>query len=150
MKPTGDRIAAIFLLLFGVFVSVESRGLAYWTANAPGPGFLPFWLGVLLAVVSAAIVVQSVATAQRDAASATVTDGRRVATLLGLAAAAAVLAILIGFVPAIGIFIGITLTYLRPREPRANWTTAVIAAVVVWLVFVKWLGVPLPIGPFGV
>lgn len=150
--PTGDRLAAILLLLFGVFVSRESRELAYWTANAPGPGFLPFWLGVLLALSAAAILARASA-----AAGARPHPGRapeavawgRVAALLGLTTAACAAGLVIGFVPAVGVFIGVTLTYLRPGAARANWTIASIAPAIVWLVFVRWLAVPLPAGPFG-
>lgn len=156
--PSGDRVAAILLLAFGVFVSVQSRELAYWTGSAPGPGFLPFWLGVLLAVSSAAIATRRAARRTSSGSAVAIdarsgsaaADGwRRVAALLALTTAAAVLGLVIGLVAASGIFIGLVLIYLRPGKARANWTIAAVAACVVWLVFVRWLAVPLPAGPFG-
>ena len=44
------QVAALLALALAVFVLVESRtGLNYYTEYGPGPGFLPFWCGVLLA-----------------------------------------------------------------------------------------------------
>jgi putative tricarboxylic transport membrane protein len=53
------QVAALLALALAVFVLVESRtGLNYYTEYGPGPGFLPFWCGVLLAGLSAAWLFQ--------------------------------------------------------------------------------------------
>jgi hypothetical protein len=52
---SADRVSAALLLVFAAFVIVEARALPYWTGSAPGPGFVPFWLGVLLAFASVAM-----------------------------------------------------------------------------------------------
>ena len=43
-----ERVSATLLFLFSVLVIFGALALPYWTANAPGPGFVPFWLGVML------------------------------------------------------------------------------------------------------
>jgi len=44
--------SALFLLIFGIFISYESRKLAIGKIGNPGPGFFPFWLGIALIIVS--------------------------------------------------------------------------------------------------
>jgi putative tricarboxylic transport membrane protein len=140
-----DRVSGALLLLFSLFVVVEARALPYWAANAPGPGFLPFWLGVLLACVSVWMFARPAPLAPfPDRATTT-----RVATVVAFTAAAAVLSLVAGLALASGAFMGVTLAYLRPTHTRANWIAALLTPVVVWLLFVRWLAVPLPAGPFG-
>ena len=146
-----DRVAATLLLLFAIFVILESRALPYWTASAPGPGFLPFWLGALLAFASVALLARTVPARGIERAYAVPDRAAtlRLAIVVALTIGAAALSLVAGLVLASGIFMGATLTYLRPGRTRANWTMAAVTAIVVWLLFVRWLAVPLPAGPFG-
>jgi len=51
---TVDRISWSALFLFGVFVIYESLQIKYYGSDfGPGPGFFSFWLGVLVAALSA-------------------------------------------------------------------------------------------------
>jgi hypothetical protein len=142
-----DRISATLLFLFSLFVIVEARALPYWTAHAPGPGFLPFWLGVLLACASAIMFARTPAGILQPMPDRPTTI--RLAVVIGLTACAAALTPIIGLVLASAVFMGATLAYLRPGRARANWTAALLTPLVVWLLFVRWLAVPLPAGPFG-
>ena len=139
-----DRVSAALLFLFSVFVIFEARALPYWTANAPGPGFLPLWLGMFLACASAATFARAESSRLPDRATA-----MRVATIVGLTAGAAALTPVAGLVLASGVFMGATLVYLRPGHPRGNLAAAILTPIVVWLLFVRWLAVPLPAGLFG-
>jgi len=139
-----DRVSAALLFLFSVFVIVEARTLPYWTSNSPGPGFLPFWLGVLLACASIALLRRP----EGPPHSGSQPIGR-LAAIVGLTAAAAGLTSLIGMVLATGVFMAAMLVYLRPQHVLANAIAALLTPVLVWLLFVRWLTVPLPIGPFG-
>lgn len=47
---------ALFLLLFGIFICWEARGLGVGQVVKPGPGFFPFWLGLALIIVSLALL----------------------------------------------------------------------------------------------
>jgi len=146
-----DRAASILLFLFAFFITSEARKLAYWTGTAPGSGFLPFWLGVLLAGAAALLFARTF-TATRPTAPSGLPDrasAMRLVTVVGLTVATAVLSLVIGLVLAIGVFMAVTLAYLRPGHARANWTIALLTPVAVWLLFVRWLAVPLPAGPFG-
>jgi putative tricarboxylic transport membrane protein len=157
VSARADRVSATLLLLFSVLVIFEARALPYWTANAPGPGFVPFWLGVMLAGASVALLVRTIRVGGAKAPpytaeSQTLPDRAttfRVATVVTLTAGAAALSLVAGLVVASGVFMGVTLAYLRRGHPRGNFVAAILTPIVVWLLFVRWLGVPLPAGLFG-
>ena len=54
-----DRISGFFWLIFSVFVSYESYKLGLGTLYKPGPGFLFFWIGVAIGILSVTVVLRS-------------------------------------------------------------------------------------------
>ena len=54
----GWQVAAWTLLVIGLLFSYESFQLALSDTLGPGPGFFPFWLGVLGAMLAVALLVQ--------------------------------------------------------------------------------------------
>ncbi len=48
-----QRINALAFFLVAVFAAVKAAGIGFGSFESPGPGFFPFWLAVLLAVVAA-------------------------------------------------------------------------------------------------
>ncbi|NJC23698.1 putative tricarboxylic transport membrane protein [Arthrobacter pigmenti] len=49
----------VALMALAAAVIFTSFGLGYWTTLGPGPGFFPFWIGILLATSSAVWLVQA-------------------------------------------------------------------------------------------
>ncbi len=47
-----DRFPAIFLFFFSLYVCLESSHLGVGNFRRPGPGFLSFWSGVALGILS--------------------------------------------------------------------------------------------------
>jgi putative tricarboxylic transport membrane protein len=145
---SADRVSGLLLLAFSAVVMQQARALPYWTADAPGPGFVPFWLGGLLGCLAIALIVRRAPPRRHDESVAT---GREplVAMVVALTAGAAALSLVAGLVLASGLFTAVTLAYLHPGHVRGNIALSVATPIVVWLVFVRWLGVALPAGPFG-
>jgi putative tricarboxylic transport membrane protein len=54
-----DRISGFFWLLFSLFISFESYRLGLGTVNQPGPGFLFFWTGIVVAILAITVIVKS-------------------------------------------------------------------------------------------
>jgi putative tricarboxylic transport membrane protein len=54
-----DKISGIFWLIFALIVSIESRRMGLGTIHRPGPGFLFFWAGILLAIMSLIILIRA-------------------------------------------------------------------------------------------
>jgi putative tricarboxylic transport membrane protein len=56
-KP--DRISGSFWFLFSVFIAYESYKLGLGSLHQPGPGFLFFWTGIIVASLALLIITMS-------------------------------------------------------------------------------------------
>ena len=54
-----DRIFGVIGLALSLWCYLESTRLNYMTEFTPGPGFMPFWVGVVLAILSCYLIVDS-------------------------------------------------------------------------------------------
>lgn len=72
-EPTlGQRIAfTIVMLGIAVYAMISGFQLGYWVTLGPGPGFFPFWIGVLMA---GGTLVWSLSSILRPTAAASVAD----------------------------------------------------------------------------
>lgn len=149
----------IGLLLAAGFGAVlwEASTFQYGTEFAPGPGFAPVWLGVMgivLGLFIAATAFRAVkgAAAQREESSEISLERA------GLTRVAATLLGLVGFillVPWLGLALAVLvfLLYLTLGVQRLSLVAGITASggtvFFIHLVFVTFLGVPLPTGPLG-
>ena len=58
MKKT-DRIQSLIWGLFGLYIALAGVQLKLGTPRAPKPGFMIFWMGVIILILSAAFFLQS-------------------------------------------------------------------------------------------
>jgi putative tricarboxylic transport membrane protein len=54
-----DRISGFFWFIFSVFGAYQSYKLGLGTLHQPGPGFLFFWTGTLVAILSLIVILRS-------------------------------------------------------------------------------------------
>ncbi|HTM78060.1 MAG TPA: tripartite tricarboxylate transporter TctB family protein [Devosia sp.] len=57
---TLQRAVSVVLIALGGYVVIQALAMSYYTPVGPGPGFFPFWLGLILIGLSAASLVASV------------------------------------------------------------------------------------------
>jgi hypothetical protein len=145
-----NACAGAILTLFALYVVYESLQLPLWTEVGPGAGSPPLVFGLILAALSAALLVRSLH--EKDAEAGSVDFSRWSATAKVLAgyAATILLAGTLGMLLTIGLF----MAYHALVVERMSWKLAVLAAVGTalgfYLVFERWLEVPLVIGVFGI
>ena len=143
----GWQAAALALLaLFGFFV-FESLRLSLTDALGPGPGFFPFWLGVLGAILALALIAQ-LRRARSDPEAVELAFDRAgtrnvVLVLGGLAAAAGALE-LVGFRLTMLALLAYLLFVLGARRWLAIALFAAAGSFGVYYVFYDLLKVPLP------
>ncbi len=59
-KIKTDTVFCGVFILFSIFIIIESTKLKYWSKQyAPGPGFVPLWVGAFLLVLSIIAFFQS-------------------------------------------------------------------------------------------
>ena len=54
-----DRLSGIFWLIFAVIIAIKSYRLGLGKVVEPGPGFLFFWAGIVLGIMSLVIIIGS-------------------------------------------------------------------------------------------
>ena len=146
-----DRIVGAALLAIAVaFAAFALRQHAYWGESGPGPAFLPFWIGVVMALLAALLLVGAVRS--RDPGEPWLPRGeglQRIAIVLGATTAYVALIGVLGMTIATALFL-VVLVRWPDRKP---WPVAIAVAVAMaalnYVVFTRWLHVPLPEGPFG-
>jgi putative tricarboxylic transport membrane protein len=143
-----DRVTAALLLAFAVAFSVGAlNSYQWWGSGGPGPAFMPFWLGLVMAVLALMMLVRSLR--QQHPGEAWLPRGEGLRDLLVvLAATIAYVALLnvTGMVIGTAIYLAILVRYLGRHRWWVTAAVAVGAAFVNWLVFVHWLHVPMPEG----
>jgi putative tricarboxylic transport membrane protein len=142
-----DAIEAVATLALGAGAAVAASKLPFGGLRNPGPGFFPWWLGLVLLLLGAVLLGQAL----RNRASATGGAARPWKVVLLLAALAVYVLVLDAAGYAIATFL-LVVFMLRGLEPH-RWplalTVAVVAAGGSYVLFAVWLGVPLPAGPLA-
>ena len=144
-----EKVTSLLLILFAVFIGFESIKYPLGTIDNPGPGFLPFLLGVAMTVMAIALTVR----AWRN-----VTD--KVLRPFwpekeGLPKVSLTFVVILLFTTLLeitGYMINIFFLFLILLRPigRQKWiwsiSISVGATLVSYLLFDKWLMIPLPRG----
>jgi hypothetical protein len=143
----GEVGLALLFAATGVVWIIGAAGLPFWEGFAPQSGLLPFFYGILLTVLSLAILVGLFL----GEGSTAVDQPIRKPVFVLLALAAAVIGVeAAGF----GVAIFLMLVFLFAVVERLPVLLSLIVAgattAALTLIFKTWLAVPLPKGPLGI
>ncbi|MBI2158333.1 MAG: tripartite tricarboxylate transporter TctB family protein [Candidatus Rokubacteria bacterium] len=145
-----DGIAALVMLLGAGAVVWEAAKLPFGVVRNPGPGFVPWWVALVLAALSALLGVQALR-ARPSGPPARSAERRQWGRVAGLLVA---LGVYVAALSPLGYPIAtflLVLLMLRPmlrRRPGSALGLAALAAGGSYLLFAVWLSVPLPPGPW--
>jgi drug/metabolite transporter (DMT)-like permease len=147
IKSQRDFWAGLMFLLVGVAFAIGARTYSMGDSARPGPGYFPFGLGVLLALIGAFVLFEAL-TIETE-------DGEPVGKFAWKPLIVITLSVaLYGMVlPKLGLVVAVPLLVLVSSfaSDEFSWLAAVINAVVLtvfaWLVFVKGLGLTIPVLP---
>ena len=143
-----DRITAALLLAFAVAFSAGAlKYYQWWGSGGPGPAFMPFWLGLVMALLALMMLMRSLRENNPGEPWFPRGEGRR-DLLVVLAATVAYVALLnvTGMIIGTALYLAILVRYLANHRWWVTLSVALGAAGVNWLVFVHWLHVPMPEG----
>jgi putative tricarboxylic transport membrane protein len=143
-----DRVTAVLLLTISAAFAVGAlKFYKWWGHDGPGSAFLPFWLGVVMACLAALMLFRS----SREQIGEWMPKGeagKRVLVVLGVTAAFIALLKVLGMVVGTALFLIVLVRYLGRHPWWVTFAIALAAAAANWLVFVRWLRVPMPEGMF--
>lgn len=140
-----DAVVAALLTIVGMVVMFEARRLgAGWTTDGPGPGYFPFYVGLILCIGGLGIVYQALLSKAADHGPFVDREQfRRVLSVL-LPSAVYVAAILIlGLYVASAIFIAVFMVWLGKYTPLKSALLGVAINAFFFAMFEVWFKVPL-------
>jgi putative tricarboxylic transport membrane protein len=145
-----DIVAAIIFAAFGFFVIQQASQLDYISEHGPGPGFIPFWLGVVAALLALLLIYTTVRGAR--AADLKKTSARETAKIFITWAALMVSVALLkslGFLLSFALLTVFLIYVIERRSFIRAATVGIGSAAGFYLVFQMALGLSLPKGPWG-
>ncbi|HEX6703622.1 MAG TPA: tripartite tricarboxylate transporter TctB family protein [Albitalea sp.] len=146
---TIEAVVAALMLALGVVVIVESQRLggARWTSDGPASGYFPFYIGLIIAISSAAILIQALFGKQRNGGTFVDTvQLRRVMSVLLPAIAYVIVIRFLGVYVASAIYIALFMVVLGKYGWVRGITLALAINALLFLMFEVWFKVPLYAG----
>lgn len=142
-------MAASTFLVLAAIAAYESTKLPFGTVRNPGPGFLPWWVGLTLGLLALILLGQALLSRRENG------PGKERGRILKVGGLLAVLGAYVFLLEPLGYPLctfALVLFMLRVVDPH-RWTTALgmaaVAALGSYLIFAIWLQVPLPPGPLA-
>jgi putative tricarboxylic transport membrane protein len=145
-----DRVTASLLLASAVAFSAGAlKYYPYWGEGGPGSGFLPFWLGVVMAALAVLLLVRKPIGEAVDWLPRG--EGRkRVLVVIGATAVFIAALKIIGMVLGTALYLIVLMRFLGRHRWPITLVVAAGAAGINYLVFAYWLRVPFPEGMFWI
>ncbi len=146
-----DMISAATLLGLALLVATGTLQLPYWADVAPGPAFAARWVALIAAALGLILLWEAATRRDDSAVEWPDRDGlRRVLTTGGLLWAFAIALPYAGFVvSALAFMLAMLMVVLR-RAPLPSVVASLITVAGGYGIFIAWLQVKLPLGPWGV
>lgn len=147
IKSQRDFWSGVMFVAVGVAFAWGATNYSFGQSARPGPGYFPFGLGILLAVLGAVVLVQSLVVDAADGDRIGAIGWRPLLIVLGSLALFAFLLPRAGMVIALPILV---VTSAMAGD-EFHWGEALANAVVLtigsWLIFIKGLGLTIPVWP---
>jgi putative tricarboxylic transport membrane protein len=151
MKSSLDLVPALVMIVLSLVTALGVGHLDYWSDYTPGPAFAPYWIAASGLVLSFVLLVQTKLSGRSEKPEWPDRAGaiRILWTLLGLVFILTFSPYL-GMITSILIFILFVLLVILRRKIIPSLITTLITMALIYGVFVRWLKVSLPTGPFGI
>jgi len=153
MKKLDQWNGVAFLIISGIICWGSTR-LPYGNVHNPGPGFLPFWLGVVMGLLSIALLIKTTFQTERvkmirELFAKKIRWGKVFYVLAGLILYAFLMDYL-GFLLITFLFIAFLTRFIDPQSWKKVIGWALVGSVGSYLIFEVWMKLRLPKGFFGI
>lgn len=147
IKSQKDFWSGLLFLAIGIGFAWGSNNYSFGSSARPGPGFFPFGLGVLMALLGALVLFKALTLESPDGDPVGAIAWRPLIIVLGAVA-------LFGWLlPRAGMAVALPALVIisSVASSEFSWLAAIIAAIVLtigsWLIFIVSLGLVIPIWP---
>lgn len=149
-----EQISSIFFLLFSVFICFFSYKLSIGSIKNPGAGFFPFYLGIILGLLSINNFAKAIAQTKKAVETIMTLDTdinwkNIIFTVVVLFSYPLLLDIL-GFLLSTFLFTVLFLRFINPQRWLVVLGMGGAVAIIFYFVFQYWLKIQFPSGIFGV
>jgi len=142
-----DGISALVLLALALLICFGSFStLAYGNYHRPGPGFLPFWTGVLIGLMSLGLLVKSIWLDGGPGRKSFQGSFRKPLFALLVLTAYGLLLVILGYLICNFLLMVFMILLMEKKKWYVALGSGLITALAFYVVFSVWLQVPLPRG----
>jgi putative tricarboxylic transport membrane protein len=146
-----DRISGAFLLLFSLFIGVESYRMGIGSLRVPGPGFIVFWTATAMGVMSMVVILRTWSKGE-EGKTGPVGFGKRKLLKIGPVVLFLFLYAFfmetLGFIPVTLLLFILLLGWVEKKNWRLVGIVSVLVTAIAYLIFDIWLQAQLPEGLF--
>lgn len=147
IRSEKDFWSGLMFIVAGIGFAWGATSYNFGSAARPGPGYFPFGLGILLAILGAIVLLKSLILRTRDGDPVGSIAWRPIGIILGSV-------VLFGFLlPWLGMFIALPVLVITAAMAgdEFHWGEAIANAVVLtvgsWAVFIYGLNLTIPLWP---
>ena len=130
-----DRISGFFWFLFSLFASYQSYKLGLGTLYQPGPGFLFFWTGIVIGILSLTIILRSLKMRPGEGTEESIFEKRNVLKVIFVLLALLLYALLIDRLGFIIVTLLLFLFLLKVIEKKRWWFAILLSLMVTGLAY---------------
>ncbi|MEW6673668.1 MAG: tripartite tricarboxylate transporter TctB family protein [Thermodesulfobacteriota bacterium] len=150
----GDRVFAIICMGLSLWLIIESLQFDYLSEFGPGPGFEPFWLGILLAILSIALFINTFLRRTKEDDEKAQLPGikalGRIGLIMLITAGFALCLNTLGFLITVFLFVSLILFTLEDVGILKSMFYGIMFSGSVFLIFSYWMEINFPKGFLGI
>ena len=147
-----DRISGIFWLCFAVLVIIQSYHLGLGTLHKPGPGFLFFWVNIILGIMSLIVLIRTWVGKKEEGPQLAFFGGQNISKIVFVMISLFLYALLmetVGFIPVTLLLFIFLLGIIEKKKWYYTLFVSIVVTVISYLIFEIWLQSQLPKGLLG-
>ena len=149
-----DRIFGVIGLGISLWCYLESRQFRYMTDFTPGPGFMPFWVGVILAILSCWLLYDTFRRTPSEQDQKSILPAKhalyRVGIIFLMLFGVLIFMPFLGFPLTIALFVAAILKFLERYSILKSIGYGVVYAAVTWIIFEYFMEMGFPTGFLGI
>ena len=144
-----DRISGIFWLCFAILMIIQSYYLGLGTLHKPGPGFLFFWVNIVLAIMSLIVLIRAWVNKKEEGPQYALFGTQNVLKIIFVLVSLFLYVLLmetVGFIPVTLLLFIFLLGIIEKKKWYYTAFVSILVTVISYLIFETWLQSQLPKG----